>query len=93
MCLGVPGKITIRYEKDGLPMAKVDFGGVAKEVCLSLTPEAHTGQYVLVHVGFALNVIDEDEAQKTLEYLDELEEAAEAERRELDAERLGQAET
>jgi hydrogenase expression/formation protein HypC len=68
-------------------MAKVDFGGVAKEVCLSLTPEAEVGQYVLVHVGFALNLIDEEEARQVFEYLDQLEEAAAGERQEVDAQR------
>ena len=87
MCLGVPGKIEECFEKDGLPMAKVDFGGVAKEVCLSLTPEAQPDQYVLVHVGFSLNVVDEEEAQQIFESLQELEEAAELERRDVDAER------
>ena len=88
MCLGVPGRITQCYEQDGLPMGKVDFGGVAKEVCLSLTPDAQPDQYVLVHVGFALNVVDEEEAQQIFESLQELEEAAELERREVDAQRI-----
>jgi hydrogenase expression/formation protein HypC len=87
MCLGVPGAVVQRYEKDGLPMAKVDFGGAAKEVCLSLTPEAVPGQYVLVHVGFALSVVDEDEARQIFESLGQLEEAAEQERREIDERR------
>jgi hydrogenase expression/formation protein HypC len=87
MCLGVPGRINECFEKDGLPMAKVDFGGIAKDVCLSLTPEAQPGQYVIVHVGFALNVVDEQEAGQIMESLQELEEAAEIERNEIDAER------
>ncbi len=87
MCLGIPGKITVVYEQDDLPMGKVEFGGIGKDVCLSLVPEAEVGQYVLVHVGFALNVIDENEAQQIFSYLEQLEEAAELERQEVDAKR------
>lgn len=90
MCLGVPGKIAECFEKDGLPMAKVDFGGIAKDVCLSLTPEAEPGQYVIVHVGFSLNVVDEEEAKEIFESLQQLEDAAEIERGEIDAERAQQ---
>lgn len=60
-------------------MGKVDFGGVVKEVCLAYTPEAEIGQYVLVHVGFALSVIDEAEAQETLSYLQQIAAAGEEE--------------
>jgi hydrogenase expression/formation protein HypC len=73
MCLGVPGRITERYEKDGLPMGKVDFGGILKEVCLSYVPEAQVGDYTVIHVGFALHLIDEQEAQETLALLHEIE--------------------
>ncbi len=72
MCLGIPGKIVEIYEANGLLMGKVDFGGVVKETCLAYVPEAQIGQYTVVHVGFALNLIDEDEAQKTLELLQEI---------------------
>lgn len=72
MCLGIPGKIVEVYEQNGLRMGKVDFGGVVKEACLAYVPEAQTGDYTIIHVGFALNVIDEDEAQKTLQLLDEV---------------------
>ena len=72
MCLGIPGKIIEVYETNGLPMGKIDFGGVIKEACLAYVPEAQVGDYTIVHVGFALNVIDEDEAQKTLELLSEI---------------------
>jgi len=74
MCLGIPGKVLERFEKDSLPMGKVDFDGITKEICLNLTPEVEVGQYVLVHVGFALNVIDEEEAQELFAYLREIEE-------------------
>jgi len=74
MCLAVPGKIvTLVEEKNlGLRRGKVDFGGIRKEVCLDYTPEACLGDYVLVHVGFALTVVDEEEAQRVFEALREL---------------------
>jgi hydrogenase expression/formation protein HypC len=72
MCLGIPGKIIEVYETNSLKMGKIDFGGVIKEACLAYVPEAQIGDYTIVHVGFALNIIDEEEAQKTLELLDEI---------------------
>ena len=72
MCLGIPGKITDVFEAGGLPMGKVDFGGVTKECCLAYVPEAKVGDYTIIHVGFALNVIDEAEALETLELLREI---------------------
>jgi hydrogenase expression/formation protein HypC len=72
MCLGIPGKIVEIYDANGLTMGKVDFGGVVRETCLAYVPEAQVGDYTIVHVGFALNLIDEAEAQKTLELLDEI---------------------
>jgi len=79
MCLGIPGQITKIWTdtQSNLPMAKVDFGGVGKEVCLSLEPEAQVGEYVLVHVGFAISRIDEEEAQQTLELLAQMGELTE----------------
>ena len=79
MCLAVPGKIvTIVVEEFlGLRRGKVDFGGIQKELCLDYTPDAKVGDYVLVHVGFALSVIDEAEAARVFEALrslDQLEE-------------------
>ncbi|MCX8061105.1 MAG: HypC/HybG/HupF family hydrogenase formation chaperone [Anaerolineales bacterium] len=72
MCLGVPGKIVEIYEANGLSMGKIDFGGVLREACLAYVPEAKVGDYVLVHVGFALNVISEEEASETLALLNEI---------------------
>jgi hydrogenase expression/formation protein HypC len=72
MCLGVPGKIVEMYEQGGLLMGKIDFGGVAREVCLAYVPEAKIGDYTVVHVGFALNLLDEAEAQETLALLKEI---------------------
>lgn len=73
MCLGVPGKIIDTYEKDGLPMAKVDFGaGVTRECCLAYVPDAQIGEYTVIHVGFALNRLSEDDALQTLAMLKEI---------------------
>jgi hydrogenase expression/formation protein HypC len=70
MCLAVPGKVlTIEGEDPAFRSASVDFCGVRKTVSLSFTPEVQTGDYVLVHVGFAISRIDEEEAQRTFEYL------------------------
>jgi hydrogenase expression/formation protein HypC len=71
MCLGIPGKIIEISETNGLRMGKIDFGGVTREVCLSYTPEAREGDYALVHVGFAINLLSEEEAQETLKTLRE----------------------
>ncbi len=72
MCLGVPGRIEEIYEKDSLKMARVDFGGVSREVCLDYVPEAKVGQYCIIHVGFAISLLSEAEAQETLALLDEI---------------------
>jgi hydrogenase expression/formation protein HypC len=72
MCLGVPGKVIELYDAGGIKMAKVDFGGVVREACLEVVPEVKIGQYVIIHVGFAISVLDEDEAQKSLALLQEL---------------------
>jgi hydrogenase expression/formation protein HypC len=72
MCLAIPGKVIETLESDGMKMAKVSFGGMVKQVCLEYTPDAAPGDYVLVHVGFALSRIDEAEAQRTYRLLEEL---------------------
>ena len=72
MCLSIPGKITEIYKDGSLLMGKVDFGGVLKEVCLDYVPEAQAGQYVLIHVGFAISLLDEEEAQETMGILREM---------------------
>ncbi len=72
MCLGIPGKITEIYQKDSLQMAKIDFDGIIKEVCLAYTPEAEVGNYALIHVGFAISLMDEEEAQETLKLIREV---------------------
>jgi hydrogenase expression/formation protein HypC len=67
MCLAVPGKVLAVHEKDGTPMAHVDFGGVSKEVCLAYVPDLQVGEYTIVHVGFALQRLDEQSALETLD--------------------------
>jgi len=69
MCLGIPGKVIEIRDDAGLPMGKVDFGGVRKEACLAYIPEVQLGDYVIIHVGFAISRVDEEEALKTLEIL------------------------
>ena len=69
MCLGIPGKVVETYRDHDLLMGKVDFGGVCKRVCLEHVPEALPGEYVLVHVGFALARIDEAEAERVFALL------------------------
>ncbi|MCT7948470.1 HypC/HybG/HupF family hydrogenase formation chaperone [Ancylothrix sp. C2] len=73
MCLAVPGKIiSINNNEPLLKSAKVSFGGILKEVSLAYLPEAEIGNYVIVHVGFALSIVDEDEALKTLQYFSQM---------------------
>ncbi len=72
MCLGVPGKILEIYDKSGLSMGRIDFGGVTREVCLAYVPEAKVGDYAMIHVGFALNLLSEEEAQESLALLKQL---------------------
>ncbi len=77
MCLGIPGKVVELYTEHDTLMGKVDFGGVYKRVCLAHTPQATLGQYVIVHVGFALDVIDEAEAQQIFTFLERMNELGE----------------
>ncbi len=72
MCLGVPGKIVEIYEAGGLPMGKIDFGGVTREACLAYVRDAQVGEYTVIHVGFAISQLSEEEAQKTLDVLREI---------------------
>jgi hydrogenase expression/formation protein HypC len=72
MCLGIPGEVMEIRDDDGVPTAKVRFGGVCRDVCLACVPDAVVGDYVLVHVGFALTKIDAAEAARTYEILLEL---------------------
>ena len=73
MCLGVPGQVVeVVHNEIGIPMGKVDFSGVVKEVCFAYTPEVEAGEWVVVHVGFAISKIDEAEAKKFVLYLEEI---------------------
>ncbi len=76
MCLAVPGKLVsvVDDPEPALRRGKVDFGGVKKDISLAFTPEASVGNYVLVHVGYALSVVDEEEARKIFEYLEQMQE-------------------
>ena len=77
MCLAIPGKIVSTEGDEIMRTARVDFGGVIKEVNLAYTPEAKIGDYALVHVGFAISLIDEAEAEKVFEHLERMGEMAE----------------
>ncbi|MCB8920880.1 MAG: HypC/HybG/HupF family hydrogenase formation chaperone [Ardenticatenaceae bacterium] len=72
MCLGVPGKIVEIYEVGGLKMGKVDFGGVKREACLAYVPDVQVGDYTVIHVGFAISQLSEEEAMDTLRLLNEI---------------------
>lgn len=69
MCLGIPGRVTDLYDQHGAKMGRVDFGGVMKDVCLEYVPEVVVGDYVIVHVGFAITRLDEESALETLDHL------------------------
>ncbi len=71
MCLGVPGKIISIYQSNGIHMGKVDFNGVEREACLEYVPEAKTGDYAIIHVGFAISLLSEKEAKESLAALKE----------------------
>jgi hydrogenase expression/formation protein HypC len=72
MCLAIPGKIVEKQERDGALIGRVDFGGALREVYLDFVPEAEVGDYVIVHVGFALSRLDAEEAERTLQLLQEM---------------------
>lgn len=73
MCLGVPGQVeSVESSPLGMTMGKVSFGGILKEVCLAYVPDVEEGDWVVVHVGFAISRIDEEEAERTLAFLEEM---------------------
>ncbi len=72
MCLGIPGKVVEIYQRDGMRMGKVDFGGVVREACLEYLPEIQAGDYTIIHVGFGISRLDEKEARETLELLQQM---------------------
>jgi len=79
MCLAIPGQIVETYDRQGVRMATVRFGGVTRETCVEYLPQADVGSYVLVHVGFALSVIDAEEAERTYRLLEEMNQLGELE--------------
>lgn len=79
MCLAIPGKVVETYKKNGLLMGRIDYGGTSHEACLEYVPEIKIGQYAIVHAGFALSILDEEEAKKTLATWSELVDAVERE--------------
>lgn len=80
MCLAIPGKVISISGDDPLTrMGRIDFSGVIKQACLAYVPEVRVGDYVIVHVGFALSKVDEAEAQKVFEYLKKMDELGELE--------------
>jgi hydrogenase expression/formation protein HypC len=79
MCLAIPGKVIEKVESGGMRMAKVQFGGIVREASLDYVPEAKVGDYVLVHVGFAISIVDPDEAERTFRLLEEMDQLTELE--------------
>jgi hydrogenase expression/formation protein HypC len=77
MCLAIPGKVIELHQAYGLRMARVEFGGITREACLEYLPEAGLGDFVLIHVGFAISRVDEEEAARSYAYLEEMDELAE----------------
>jgi hydrogenase expression/formation protein HypC len=75
MCLGIPAKLIETYAENDLAMGRVELGGIVKDVCLAYTPEAAVGDYLIIHVGFAISRIDEAEAREIFSYLQEIGEA------------------
>lgn len=84
MCLAIPGKLIEITGDHGIRMGRVNFGGIVKQVCLEYTPDADPGDYVLVHVGFALSKVGEPEAARTYKALQELKQLGELEAPEID---------
>jgi len=80
MCLGIPGKLVAIYREQDLLMGKIDFGGVVKQACLETVPQLAVGDYVLIHVGFALAKIDEAEARQIFTFLEAMNDLEEIDR-------------
>lgn len=72
MCLAIPGKVASIEERDGVRTGRVQFGGIIRQACLDFVPEAKQGDYVMVHVGFAISVVDKDEAERTYALLESM---------------------
>jgi hydrogenase expression/formation protein HypC len=72
MCLAIPGKVALIEEKGGLRTGRILFGGIARQACLDFVPEVKEGDYVMVHVGFAISVVDKEEAERTYALLESM---------------------
>lgn len=72
MCLAIPGKVSLIEEKDGIRSGRIQFGGITRQACLDFVPEAQEGDYVMVHVGFAISVVDKEEAERTYALLESI---------------------
>ncbi|MCU1269399.1 MAG: hydrogenase assembly chaperone hypC/hupF [Acidobacteriaceae bacterium] len=77
MCLAIPGKVLEEFDRGGIRMAKVQFGGIVREASLDYTPEAAVGDFVLVHVGFAISIVNAEEAARTYQLLEEMDQLTE----------------
>ena len=77
MCLAIPGKVLEEFDRDGMRIARVQFGGIVREASLDYTPQAKVGDYVLVHVGFAISTVNADEAERTYQLLEEMDQLTE----------------
>jgi hydrogenase expression/formation protein HypC len=86
MCLAIPGKVVETFDRGGMRMARVQFGGVTREACLEYVPDTQAGEYVLVLVGFALSRVDEEEARRTYQALMELDQLSELDTPEIEEE-------
>jgi hydrogenase expression/formation protein HypC len=72
MCLAIPGKVAQIVEQDGIRSGRIQFGGITRQACLDFVPEAKEGDYVMVHVGFAISVVDREEAERTYALLESM---------------------
>ncbi len=86
MCLGIPGQVVSLEDAGGLRMGRVQFGGIVRDACLEYVPEVAVGDYVIVHAGFAISRVDEDEAARTYQLLEEMGQLAELDQSDVDAE-------
>jgi hydrogenase expression/formation protein HypC len=77
MCLAIPGKLLEEFERGGMRIARVQFGGIVREASLAYTPEAKVGDYVLVHVGFAISTVNAEEAERTYQLLEQMDQLTE----------------
>ena len=79
MCLAIPGRVLQEFQRDGMRLAKIQFGGIVREASLDYVPDAQVGDYVLVHVGFAISTVNAEEAERTYRLLEEMDQLTELE--------------